>query len=84
MSKTATLVNLGDIQRLPHFGDRMALIDLRDERRPVRLSAIELDERCRALARGLARRGIGRGARIGILAENRYEFFVSYAGLSCA
>ena len=80
MSKTA-LVNLGDIQRLPHFGEWMALIDLRDERRPVRLSAFELDERCRALARGLARRGVGRGARIGILAENRYEFFASYAGI---
>jgi long-chain acyl-CoA synthetase len=81
VSKTAALVNLGDIQRLPSFGERTALIDLRDERRAVCLSAFELDERCRALARGLARRGVGRGARIGILAENRYEFFVSYAGI---
>lgn len=79
--RAPALVNLGDIQRLPLFGERTALLDLRDPDRPVALTAFELDARCRTVARGLARRGIGRGARVGILAENRHEFFSSYCGI---
>ncbi|MBL8588340.1 MAG: AMP-binding protein [Methylobacteriaceae bacterium] len=39
-----------------------------------RLSYAELDARVRALAGGLAARGVGRGDRIAILSENRVEY----------
>ena len=74
------LYNLGDILRLPALGERPAYIDLREPHRPQQLSAVELDRRIVAFARGLRRRGILVGERVGILAENRLEFLVSYLG----
>jgi acyl-CoA synthetase (AMP-forming)/AMP-acid ligase II len=75
------LRNLGDILRLPAHGERGALIDLRQESSETRLSALKFDELCVAVARGLARRDIKRGARIGILADNRIEFIACYFGI---
>lgn len=80
-NETGALINLGDILRLPRHGESLALIDLRDASGPASFTALELDAACRAVARGLARRGIVRGARVGILAENRHEFFTSYSGI---
>jgi acyl-CoA synthetase (AMP-forming)/AMP-acid ligase II len=74
------LHNLGDILRLPALGDRPAYIDLRQPVRPQQLTAVELDGRTVAFARGLRRHGIRVGERVGILAENRLEFLVSYLG----
>jgi len=73
--------NLGDLLRLPTHGQCGAIIDLRDEASPRRLTAFELDALCQAVSRGLARRGIARGMRVGILAENRYEFLACYFGI---
>jgi acyl-CoA synthetase (AMP-forming)/AMP-acid ligase II len=78
---SSSFINLGEIQRLPRFGEQRALLDLRDPTRPVAFSALELDAACRAVARGLARRGVTPGTRVGILAENRHEFFTSYCGI---
>ncbi|MFI5401052.1 MAG: class I adenylate-forming enzyme family protein [SAR324 cluster bacterium] len=39
-----------------------------------RISYAELDERTRRLAAVLAERGVGRGARVAVLAENRLEY----------
>ena len=72
--------NLGDILRLPALGDRPAYIDLRIANQPRELTAFELDELIVAVARGLARRGIRAGERVGIVAENRLEFIASYFG----
>jgi acyl-CoA synthetase (AMP-forming)/AMP-acid ligase II len=41
---------------------------------------VELDRRITAVARGLVRRGIQVGERVGILAENRLEFITTYLG----
>lgn len=80
MRNSSDLRNLGDVLRLPRHGERTALIDLREE--PARqLSALELDSLCIAVARGLLRRGIRRGVRVGILAENRLEFIAAYSGI---
>ena len=75
------LYNLGDILQLPAHGERSAIVDLRDESRTREFSAFEFDALCDGVGRGLLRRGIRPGARIGILAENRLEFVASYFGI---
>jgi len=76
----SALGNLGDLLRLPAHGQCGAIVDLRDEASIRRLNAFELDALCQAVSRGLARRGIVRGMRVGILAENRHEFLACYFG----
>ena len=81
MTPSPILHNLGDVLRLPGHGERIALTDLREPARIGELSALEFDALGAAVARGLIRRGIGRGARVGILAENRLEFMAAYCGI---
>lgn len=76
----AALRNLGDILRLPALGTRLAYMDLRRPDVPVKLTATGLDQLIMAVARGLARCGIRAGERLGILAENRFEFIATYLG----
>jgi len=76
---TSSLRNLGDILRLPALGERLAYVDLRSGE-PVEFTAIELDRLIVAVARGLMRRGIRAGERVGIVAENRFEFIAAYCG----
>jgi len=72
--------NLGDILRLPAHGERTAIIDLRTpDATPI--TAFEFDALCARVAQGLAVRGIARGTRIGILADNRVEFIACYFGI---
>lgn len=59
---------------------RIALVDLRDPAAPREHAFSELDAACNAVARGLARKGLTRGDRIGILALNRAEFVVTLLG----
>jgi acyl-CoA synthetase (AMP-forming)/AMP-acid ligase II len=54
---------------------------LREATRAHELSALEFDMLSGAVARGLVRRGIARGARVGMLAENRLEFMAAYCGI---
>jgi long-chain acyl-CoA synthetase len=60
--------------------DRAAIIDLRDAKQPRPVSYRELDAGCNAVARGLARAGLGPGDRIGILSLNRAEFAMTLLG----
>jgi long-chain acyl-CoA synthetase len=59
---------------------RIALVDLYDPEQPRELDFGELDRLCNAVARGLRRRGIEPGDRIGILSLNRYEFVATVLG----
>lgn len=77
----SALSNLGDILRLPAHGERLAYIDLRDPQHPRTLTAIELERLIVGVARGLGRRGLVAGDRIGMLAENRVELVSSYFGV---
>jgi acyl-CoA synthetase (AMP-forming)/AMP-acid ligase II len=81
MNNPSDLRNLGDVLRLPRHGERVALVDLREETQVLQLSALEFDALCIAVARGLLRREVRRGARVGILAENRLEFIAAYFGI---
>ncbi|MDX1483761.1 MAG: class I adenylate-forming enzyme family protein [Alphaproteobacteria bacterium] len=72
--------NLGDIIRNhPRAGD-LAVVDLLDFETPKEMTYARLDARCDAVARGLARLGLGVGDRIAILAQNRAEFLEAVFG----
>lgn len=51
-----------------------AVIDLTGENGARRVSYDQLDEGCRAVARGLAAAGLGPGDRVALMARNRTEF----------
>ena len=72
--------NLGLLFAAHAAADRPAIVDLRDAARPRPVSYRELEADCNALARGLVRRGLGPGDRIGVVALNRIEFVVTLLG----
>jgi acyl-CoA synthetase (AMP-forming)/AMP-acid ligase II len=81
MTSTSGFYNLGDLLQLPTHGERSAIVDLRDAAQIKQLTALEFDALCDAVGRGLLRRGVRPGARVGIVAENRVEFVASYFGI---
>src|SRR5262245_29879620 len=72
--------NLGLLFAEHAKSDRPAIIELRDSAKPRAVSFRELDAGCNAVARGLARRGLKPGDRIGILSLNRGEFVITLLG----
>jgi long-chain acyl-CoA synthetase len=72
--------NLGLLFAEHARADRPAIVDLHDAARPRSWSFRELDAACNAFARGLARKGLRDGDRIGILSLNRVEFVVTFLG----
>jgi len=77
---TSPLLNPGDILT-PHRGSAAtAIVDLTRQAAPRMVSYGALDRGADAFARGLARAGFGRGARVGILAHNRVEYFEVFLG----
>ncbi len=59
---------------------QVAIIDLSRAGAPREISYAALDAECDAVAAGLAARGVGRGARVGILALNRPEYIAALYG----
>jgi len=72
--------NLGLLFAAHAHEARTAIVDLYDPARPRSVSFRELDQLCNAVARGLARAGLGPGDRIGILSLNRTEFVAAFLG----
>src|SRR5215472_1508766 len=72
--------NLGLLFTEHAESSRTAITDLRYPERPRPVSFRELDAACDACARGLVRRGLEPGDRIGILSLNRVEFVIALLG----
>jgi len=61
--------------------DKTAIIDVTDWDNPIEISYAELDVRCNAVARGLLKRGLKRGDRVGILSLNSIKNVTVYLGV---
>jgi acyl-CoA synthetase (AMP-forming)/AMP-acid ligase II len=72
--------NLGTIGIEFRREDRPAIIDLCVGSEPRELTWRQYNDRCDAVARGLLRRGLEPGERIGILSGNRSEFLEVFYG----
>ncbi|MCG8503818.1 MAG: acyl--CoA ligase [Sphingomonadales bacterium] len=73
--------NLGAIFDTSGFADKIAIHDLRVADRPRALTFADIGRYADGVARGLARRGLKPGQRIGILTANRWEFLSTYVGV---
>ena len=73
--------NAGDLVRRDRDLAKIALVDLGDERAPREFSFAALDAMANGVARALAKRGLGRGDRVAILAANRAEYLASVYGI---
>jgi long-chain acyl-CoA synthetase len=74
-------LNLGHCFDAGATPDAVALIDLRDERRPIEHTFRQLDAECDAIACGLRDAGLQRGERVGILSQNRFEVLAAMFGV---
>ncbi len=72
--------NLGRLFDAHARADRPAIIDLHDAARPRPWSFRELDSACDACARGIVKKGLKAGDRVGILSLNRIEFVITLLG----
>ncbi len=73
-------VNLGALLSREPDPNRVTLIEYREDAPPKHWKAGELDEYASSVARGLAKRGIGRGDTIAIIATNSAAFTALYFG----
>ncbi|HUN45872.1 MAG TPA: class I adenylate-forming enzyme family protein [Stellaceae bacterium] len=73
-------LNLGRCFDAAVSPDKVAIIDISRYEQPIELSYRDFDAECNAVARGLLRRGLKRGDRVGILSLNRYEMLAAYFG----
>ena len=74
------LRNLGCVFDAARTPGKTAIIDLLHADRPREITYAALDDACNAVARGLIRRGLKRGDRVGILSLNRFEFLAAFFG----
>lgn len=79
MSRKLRADNLGDVITADEMFDVVGLIDLRANAREWTFG--ELHVASNAVARGLLGRGLVRGDRVAILAENCVEFLLAYLGI---
>src|ERR1051326_6047044 len=61
--------------------DKIAITDIADWDRPIEVSYRDFDAECDAVARGLLRRGLQRGDRVGLMSLNRIEMLAAFFGI---
>ncbi len=78
--------NLGGIFSRWVGTGRVAFLDVThgDIGEPVEVGYDEFDDRCSRVAAGLLARGLGRGARVGLLADNSVHYAACYFGIARA
>ncbi len=78
--------NLGGLFTRWVGSDRVAFVDLTggDVDAPVEVGYDELDDHCARIAAGLIARGLPRGARVGIVADNSVTYAACYFGIARA
>src|SRR6185437_440224 len=80
-AEAMAFANAGDLVRRDRDLAKTALVDLGGETSPREFSFAALDAMANGVARALARRGLGRGERVAILAANRAEYLASVYGI---
>ncbi len=73
--------NLGALISLTEHGERVLLTDCRDAASPRQWTGREIEAQANAVANGLLARGLKRGDRVALLAENRAEYITAYFGI---
>src|SRR5258708_9490137 len=73
--------NLGRCFDATAAPEKIAIIDIADWSRPVEITYDAFDAECDAVARGLLRRGLARGDRVGLLSLNRIEMLAAFFGI---
>ncbi|MBV9523548.1 MAG: long-chain fatty acid--CoA ligase, partial [Alphaproteobacteria bacterium] len=73
--------NLGRCFDAAAAPDKIAIIDIADWNRPLEFTYRAFDAECDAVARGLLRRGLSRGDRVGLLSLNRFEMLAAFFGI---
>jgi len=73
--------NLGRCFDAAHSPDKVAIVDIRDDDHPAEYTYAAFDAACDAVARGLLKRGLKRGDRIGIVSLNRIEMLAAFFGI---
>ena len=77
----AKIMNLGEVVDRNAFGDEIFLIEVAPDGSSRNLTYSQMHRDADALARGLTRRALKRGERIGILAGNSAEYLIAYIGI---
>ncbi len=72
--------NLGRVWTVARDPDKVVLVDLALPGQPREITYAAFEAECAAVARGLQRRGLKRGDRVGILALNRLEYLAAFFG----
>ncbi len=75
------VTNLGDVFDPQAPDDRAWVVDVEPDGRATTLTYGQARALIDAVARGLSRRGLSRGASVGILSANRAEVLIAYFGI---
>lgn len=73
--------NLGRCFNAVAQPNKVAIIDLADPEHPLETTYRAFDEECNAVARGLLKKGLQRGDRVGILSLNSTKLLAVYFGI---
>ena len=80
-AQMATMHNLGEVIARDVARDVPWMIEIAADGRERTITYPQLHAQADAVARGLLRRGLARGARVGLLAANNADYLIAYIGI---